>query len=127
MATSIFFCATFKQLFYNLVEKFKRAEDDLKAAIRAMPLNSREGDRMPSVGSFELRKIRLPLKAYNFSKRRGLRHINLIRSGAVEILYPVTIYKKGEIKNEDQVIAQVRIAVKNTLADIANKNYTENL
>ena len=68
----------------------------------------------PGFANFQVRKIRLALKEYRISERKGLRLIYLVYPEK-EMIVPLVIYKKGEVGSEKEVIAQIKHQLKKYL------------
>jgi hypothetical protein len=64
-----------------------------------------------------MRKIRFALKSYKIGKSGGLRLFYLILDEKRKII-PIYIYKKGVLKNEQQVTKNVKNHIKQILKEL---------
>ena len=90
------------------------AKVDIEAAFKSFQENPRQGDRIPGIGTLDIRKARWPLKSYRIGNSGGLRIIFVIREEK-KIILPITLWQKKDMTNERDVVAHVKKRLKETI------------
>lgn len=119
MAPETDFPPAFEKHLSDVLKKFPKAEKQICDDIRSLT-RSLKGFLFPGFGDHQVRKLRIPVKAYNISKQKGLRLIYAVKGNRVIPLY---IYHKANYKREDKVIAEIKAALK----ELINKKSSPDL
>jgi len=120
MALEIEFLPPFEKHLSNVLKKFPKAEKQICDDIRSLTRNQ-EGFLFPGFGDHQVRKLRIPVKAYKISKQKGLRLIYAVKGNRVIPLY---IYHKANYKCEDKVIAEIKAALKEFINEKSSPDLT---
>lgn len=104
--------ACFERQLKDIIKKFPKSENSIHESIESLSENPMVGDHIPGLRPYHLRKLRLPLKEYGISKRRGLRVVFLIIN---KIVLTVTIYYKGDYKSETDSVELIKKNLKEIL------------
>lgn len=115
----LLFSPTFEAEFENVLKAYPHSFNRVKNEILALRMRPTDGDAYPGFSPFQIRKLRLGLKAYNIGKSKGLRFIYLL-IGERQCLIPIHIYKKGEYKKEYDVVQRIKANLKKILSEQAS-------
>lgn len=85
-----------------LCKQYPLAEQALDNEISALGHNPGCGVAYPGFHPFQVRKHRLGLRAYRMGTSKGLRLIFLYHAEKNRV-YPLVIYKKGQVRSEHEV------------------------
>jgi hypothetical protein len=88
----------------------------VKQEVLLLQQNPFAGDAYPGFLPFHIRKLWIALKAYRLSKRNGLRFIYLVIA-EISTIIPLHIYKKGEYKQEQEVLHRIKRNVKSIIQE----------
>jgi len=102
---------SFRKSLKEIFKKYPNSRNDIEAELDKLKKNPLKGEIIPGLTSYQLRKIRLPLKKYKIGKRKGLRVICLVNVQEKKITL-LHIYSKMQYKNEEEVIKKVKEALK---------------
>ncbi len=102
---------SFRKSLKEIFKKYPNSRNDIEAELDKLKKNPLKGEIIPGFTSYQLRKIRLPLKKYKIGKRKGLRVICLVNVQEKKITL-LHIYSKMQYKNEEEVIKKVKEALK---------------
>jgi mRNA-degrading endonuclease RelE of RelBE toxin-antitoxin system len=105
----------FSRQLNHITSKYSRSKKKIEAAIQKVKTMPLQGDEIRGYGSLHLRKIRLPLKAYDIGKRGGLRVIYMVDINH-EWIIMVNIYSKRENNPERDHIKKTKENLKSILA-----------
>jgi len=94
---------SFRKSLKEIFKKYPNSRNDIEAELDKLKKNPLKGEIIPGFTSYQLRKIRLPLKKYKIGKRKGLRVICLVNVQEKKITL-LHIYSKMQYKNEEEVI-----------------------
>ncbi|MEN8134141.1 MAG: hypothetical protein ABFS18_01215 [Thermodesulfobacteriota bacterium] len=101
----------FERQLHTIFKIFPNSQKHIENNISKLSKKPRNGDRYPGFGELEIRKLRIPLKAYNIGKSKGLRIIT-IYVPEKNIIAPLVIYKKGNHGSEKDVKSLIMSTIK---------------
>lgn len=101
----------------KITSKFSKSKTDIENEIKCIESTPLQGDRIREYGSLHLRKLRLPLKAYNIGKRGGLRVIYMIDEKNKWIMM-VSIYSKRDNISEQDHVRNTKENLKSILSSL---------
>ena len=107
---------TFDAAFDRALKSYPLSVTATQSAIDSLPDNPDCGDLYPGL-KVQVRKLRLPLKAYRIGKSKGLRLIYMVLPDK-QCLLPVYIYKKGHPQQESDVRDNIRVALRAILTEL---------
>lgn len=107
---------TFNAAFDRALKSYPLSVTATQSAIDSLPNDSDRGDPYPGL-KVQVRKLRLPLKAYRIGKSKGLRLIYMVLPDK-QCLLPVYIYKKGHLQQESDVRDNIRVALRAILTEL---------
>jgi len=100
----------FKKTLKAALKKHSKSVTDIEKKIETIGAKL-PGDSCTLFSPHHMKKVRFELKAYNISKRKGMRLFYLVVEDR-QVIIPVFIYKKGQIKTEQSVTADVKRYIK---------------
>ncbi len=108
----------FEHQLSNISKKYTNSTKSIEKQVNKLANNHGNGSRYPGFGDLEIRKTRLPLKAYGIGKSKGLRVITLYLPEK-NIISPIVIYKKGKYGTENEVKELIRNTLKEILKELS--------
>ena len=108
---------TFKILLAGICKKYPHSQTSIESFLSHLTSSPHQGDVYPGfpVSGLIIIKVRIALKEYKLSKRRGPRLIYAIKD---KTIVPIFIYKKGNLPQEHQVKKQTIAALKSILEEL---------
>ena len=92
-------------------KQYPQSSDRIDKIIDSLTTNPGQGERYPGFGELEIRKLHIRLPEYKLGKSNGLRLIHLYIKEK-NMVFPLTIYAKKGFGKEQNVLKQVRTAMK---------------
>ena len=92
----------FERRLKKLLKKYPNSATAISKEIKALAQKPESGVVYPGFNPFQVRKLRIGLRAYRLSSARGLRLIFLYLPEK-QLVAPLVIYKKGGVASEQQV------------------------
>jgi hypothetical protein len=93
----------FDNLLQEILKTYPLAGPEVNRCLDGLAVYHLQGDVYPGFGGLQVRKLRLPLKAYGIGKSKGLRLLYLVAPEKRQIV-PLMVYKKGEFASEGKVV-----------------------
>jgi hypothetical protein len=109
--------STFFSRLKRVKKKYPQSSKLIDETINSLTTNHEQGDLYPGFGELRVRKLRFGLPEYKLSKRDGLRLLHLYISEKSMVI-PLTIYSKKGFGKEQEVLAQIKTALKEALNEI---------
>jgi hypothetical protein len=94
--------SSFERHLKAIIKKYPLAESAIVAEINGLANNPIQGDCYPGFHPYQVRKVRVSLRAYHISSSGGLRLIFLYFPDT-SMVAPLVIYKKGKPASEHEV------------------------
>jgi len=110
---------SFKLFLGRVIKKYPNSQNSINSFLSNLCKSPHQGDIYPGFSSpFTIRKVRIALKEYKISQRRGLRLIYGVKGNKI---IPIFIYKKGHPPRENQVKKQIINALKDIVKELLEK------
>jgi hypothetical protein len=109
----------FKKKLKACLKKYSKSVERITREINS--INPQEGDTIPGLGlgiEVRVKKLRLELSEYKIGKSKGLRFIFMF-VGVKNQIIPLTIYKKGTYKKENEKLKEIKLSLKEILKEIS--------
>ena len=100
---------SFENQLSQILKKFPKAEKQIRDDIEAVAKDPLKGFLFPGFGKDRVLKLKIPIKKYSISKRKGLRLIYAVKEDKIVLLY---IYHKAKYQGEQKTMAGVKAALK---------------
>jgi hypothetical protein len=107
----------FQRRLEKLLSQYPLSKSRVLDVISSLMHNPSVGDRYPGLGLKEVRKLRMGLPEYNIGQSNGLRLIFLAIPEKAMVI-PLLIYKKNQIKTENEVKKLVMHSIKEITGEI---------
>ena len=118
MALTLRRFSSFTRHLTSICKKYPQSKAAIELEIANLALVPEKGFAYPGFNPFQVRKIRIGLRAYRLSSARGLRLIFLYLPEK-SLVAPLLIYKKGKPAQEHKIKKLVLNALKDILDELA--------
>lgn len=110
MSYQIHLLEGFLQQLNEIEKKFPKATTEIEKSLNLLKNNPTRGQKYPGFGQREIRKLRIGLKKYGISKRKGLRLIYAVKENKI---IPLLIYHKSDFNKEHKILQKVSSSLAN--------------
>ena len=117
MPYKIFEPTCFRNELKWILNKFSKAKEEIQQQIKKLSNNPKQGSVIPGFSGYEVRKIRIGIRKYNLSKRKGLRLIFLVKENKVVLCH---IYRKSDYKSEAEELNKTKESLGQILKELFN-------
>lgn len=115
MAFKFCYTAAYNRTKNKFIKENPLAKRDVENCETAVLKDPKKGDSCTYYSNFEIRKFKHKMKSYGLGKQSGIRFIYLnIESQII----PILIFKKGNFKQEKNVIDKVRTILNEIIKEL---------